>query len=89
MREFDAKSVFPDNQDSDDVDIKDSDNIKVDLLFKVSGKDDLTKSFNLDSPLGPTTGPTCFERTSGAMHIMSLLQMTIATTLLLAVTSLI
>jgi len=87
MREFNAKDVFPENMDKEDIAITNDDKLNIDVLFVFSGRADATDKLELASPLGPTTGPTCSAGASGAMHLRSLLQMTFFTSLLLTVTT--
>lgn len=88
MREFDAKDAFPENDDKEDIVLTNDDKLLVDVNFVVSGLVDKKGYVEIKSPLGPTTGPTCAAGASGAMHLTSLVQMTLVSSLLLAITNL-
>jgi hypothetical protein len=84
MREFDAKVVFPENDDKEDIAIKNDDTLKIDLLFAFSGQDDKTKKYEIKGPLGPKEGLSC---SSSAMNLKSLLSITALTSLFLSMST--
>ena len=86
MREFDAKSAFPDNKEEEDLAMTNDATVKVDLVFAFSGKDDMKKSFDIKAPLGPDDGKSCNSLyASGAMYITSIFKMASVSALLLTV----
>ena len=89
MREFDAKDAFPENDDKEDIALTNDDKLKIDVNFVVSGLADKKGFLEVKSPLGATTGPTCAAGASSAMHLTSLVQMTLVSSLMLAIANLI
>lgn len=91
MREFDAKTVFPDNKDSEDIVISYEKFLKADLVFAFSGQDDIKKAaveLKMLEPMGDKKDTLSCEgrsNTTAAQYLQAFSKISLVSFALLAI----